>query len=92
VSSQYRATVLLRQTISEYSLCDYEGQEVGAHLMHMDKVQVHPTGFIDPNAPTNPTKILAAEALRGIHYENVLYSLFLLFSMTGMSFNIFYTP
>jgi hypothetical protein len=29
------------------------------------KVQVHPTGFVDPSAPLNPTKILAAEALRG---------------------------
>ncbi|GBG88332.1 hypothetical protein CBR_g46898, partial [Chara braunii] len=28
-------------------------------------VQLHPTGFVDPADPTNPTKFLAPEALRG---------------------------
>lgn len=31
----------------------------------MDRVQVHPTAFVDPAAPSAPTKFLAAEALRG---------------------------
>jgi hypothetical protein len=32
----------------------------------MDKVQVHPTGLIDPKEPDAKTKFLAAEALRGV--------------------------
>ena len=31
----------------------------------MDQVQIHPTGFIDPNSPTSISKILAPESLRG---------------------------
>ncbi|KAI8983035.1 FAD binding domain-containing protein [Pilobolus umbonatus] len=41
------------------------GLAVGAGIRDMDQVQVHPTGFIDPNGPTDPTKFLAPEALRG---------------------------
>jgi succinate dehydrogenase/fumarate reductase flavoprotein subunit len=41
------------------------GEEVGADLIDMDKVQLHPTGFINPKDPSNPTKILAPEAIRG---------------------------
>lgn len=41
------------------------GREIGAALVGMDRVQVHPTGFIDPNDVTNPTKFLAPEAVRG---------------------------
>jgi flavocytochrome c len=37
----------------------------GAMLVDMDKVQLHPTGFIDPKDPANPTKFLGPEALRG---------------------------
>ncbi|CEI88237.1 hypothetical protein RMCBS344292_02631 [Rhizopus microsporus] len=37
---------------------------VKAGLRDMDQVQLHPTGFIDPNQPTLPTKFLAPEALR----------------------------
>lgn len=33
-------------------------------------MQIHPTGFVDPNAPTAPTKFLAPEALRA--YGGVL--------------------
>jgi len=32
----------------------------------MDKVQIHPTGWVDPSDPLNPTKILAAELMRGV--------------------------
>ncbi|KAL2885327.1 Fumarate reductase [Ceratocystis lukuohia] len=39
--------------------------EVGGNGIDMDKVQVHPTGLIDPKDPTAKTKFLAAEALRG---------------------------
>jgi Succinate dehydrogenase/fumarate reductase, flavoprotein subunit len=41
------------------------GETVGAQLLDMDKVQLHPTGFIDPKDPSNQTKILAPEAIRG---------------------------
>jgi len=41
------------------------GEDVGAELLDMDKVQLHPTGFIDPKDPSNSTKILAPEAIRG---------------------------
>lgn len=32
----------------------------------MEKVQVHPTGLVDPNEPEAKVKFLAAEALRGV--------------------------
>ena len=38
---------------------------VGAQLVDMDSVQVHPTGFVDPATPAYPLKFLAAEVLRG---------------------------
>lgn len=38
---------------------------IGANDIDMDKVQVHPTGLVDPKDPTAKTKFLAAEALRG---------------------------
>lgn len=41
------------------------GEEVGADLIDMEQVQLHPTGFINPKDPSNPTKILAPEAIRG---------------------------
>mmetsp|Transcript_1240 Transcript_1240/g.3014 ORF Transcript_1240/g.3014 Transcript_1240/m.3014 type:complete len:1213 (-) Transcript_1240:39-3677(-) len=41
------------------------GKALGANLIDMDKVQLHPTGFIDPKNPSNPTKFLAPEAIRG---------------------------
>ncbi|KAH6680918.1 FAD binding domain-containing protein [Halenospora varia] len=39
--------------------------EVGAQLLDMDQVQVHPTSFVDPKDISNPVKFLAAEVLRG---------------------------
>lgn len=39
--------------------------KIGAQGIDMDKVQVHPTGLVDPKDPTAKTKFLAAEALRG---------------------------
>eukprot|EP00826_Nyctotherus_ovalis_P003852 TRINITY_DN10798_c0_g1_i1.p1 TRINITY_DN10798_c0_g1~~TRINITY_DN10798_c0_g1_i1.p1 ORF type:complete len:618 (+),score=143.64 TRINITY_DN10798_c0_g1_i1:166-2019(+) len=41
-------------------------RRIGAELIQMDKVQVHPTGFIDPNDPNAKTKFLAPELLRGV--------------------------
>lgn len=37
----------------------------GAALVDMDSVQIHPTGFVDPAAPSAASKFLAAEMLRG---------------------------
>jgi len=39
---------------------------VGASAIDMEKVQVHPTGLVDPNEPRAKVKFLAAEALRGV--------------------------
>ena len=39
---------------------------VGADLVDMEFVQLHPTGFIDPTDPGNRVKVLAAEVLRGM--------------------------
>jgi flavocytochrome c len=40
-------------------------EQVGATTRDMTKVQLHPTGFVDPSDPSNPNKVLAAELLRG---------------------------
>lgn len=39
---------------------------LGAGVVDMDKVQVHPTGWVDPTDPDNTSKTLAAELLRGV--------------------------
>jgi succinate dehydrogenase/fumarate reductase flavoprotein subunit len=39
---------------------------LGSNTIHMDKVQVHPTGLVDPKEPNAKVKFLAAEALRGV--------------------------
>jgi succinate dehydrogenase/fumarate reductase flavoprotein subunit len=38
----------------------------GASAIDLEKVQVHPTGLVDPNEPDAKVKFLAAEALRGV--------------------------
>lgn len=40
-------------------------EDVGAHLVDMESVQIHPTGFILPSDPQARVKFLAAEMLRG---------------------------
>ena len=40
--------------------------EIGASSINMEKVQVHPTGLVDPLDPQAKWKFLAAEALRGV--------------------------
>jgi len=37
--------------------------KIGANGIDMDKVQVHPTGLVDPKDPTAKTKFLAAEGM-----------------------------
>lgn len=39
---------------------------LGAGTVDMDKVQVHPTGWVDPSDPENTSKVLAAELMRGV--------------------------
>jgi len=39
---------------------------IGGNTIDLDKVQVHPTGLVDPNEPEAKVKFLAAEALRGV--------------------------
>jgi len=53
-------------------------QKIGAKLVDMDRVQLHPTGFVDPANPKEHTKTLAAELLRGVGG--------LLLDRTGMRF------
>lgn len=38
---------------------------IGANDIDMDKVQVHPTGLVDPKDPDSKWKFLCAEAIRG---------------------------
>lgn len=40
--------------------------QLGAATVDMDKVQVHPTGWVDPSDPDNTSKVLAAELMRGV--------------------------
>ena len=42
------------------------GREIGADLVDMDKVQIHPTGFVDPKNRYIKDKFLAPELLRGV--------------------------
>lgn len=39
---------------------------IGAKATHLEKIQVHPTGLVDPADPNSKVKFLAAEALRGV--------------------------
>ncbi len=39
---------------------------LGAGVVDMDKVQLHPTGWVDPADPKATTKTLAAELMRGV--------------------------
>lgn len=50
--------------------CTGDGHKIaiaaGASSIDMEKVQVHPTGLVDPKEPDAKVKFLAAEALRGV--------------------------
>lgn len=39
---------------------------LGAGTVDMSKVQIHPTGWVDPKDPDNTSKVLAAELMRGV--------------------------
>jgi hypothetical protein len=39
---------------------------IGAGKNDMEKIQIHPTDFVDPADPLNPSKILCAEVMRGV--------------------------
>ncbi|KAG9045014.1 hypothetical protein FS837_007177 [Tulasnella sp. UAMH 9824] len=39
---------------------------IGGRAIDMEKIQVHPTGLVDPKDPDAKVKFLAAEALRGV--------------------------
>lgn len=41
-------------------------KQIGAKLIDMDKIEIHPTGFIDVHDVNNRQKILAPEMLRGV--------------------------
>ena len=42
------------------------GRKIGAKLVDMKQVQIHPTGFVDPKNRYEKKKILAPELLRGV--------------------------
>lgn len=50
--------------------CTGDGQKlalaIGASAVDLEKVQVHPTGLVNPKDPDAKVKFLAAEALRGV--------------------------
>lgn len=41
------------------------GERIGAQVIGIDQIQIHPTAFVDPAAEQSETKILAPEKLRG---------------------------
>lgn len=58
----------LPTTNGEHSTGDGQklAMAVGGRGVDLEKVQVHPTGLVDPNEPDAKVKFLAAEALRGV--------------------------
>ena len=66
---KYRPELMrMPATAGEFSTGDgiTLGTSVGAGLVDMEKVQVHPTGWVDPKDPANPGKVLAGELMRGV--------------------------
>ncbi|MBW0496370.1 hypothetical protein O181_036085 [Austropuccinia psidii MF-1] len=61
---------LLKLPTTNGDHCTGDGQKmviaVGGAGIDWEKVQVHPTGLVDPNEPDAKVKFLAAEALRGV--------------------------
>mmetsp|Transcript_9636 Transcript_9636/g.14274 ORF Transcript_9636/g.14274 Transcript_9636/m.14274 type:complete len:1290 (+) Transcript_9636:112-3981(+) len=67
--SHYRPELLrMPATAGDFSTGDGIGlaEALGAGTVDMDKVQIHPTGWVDPSDPDNRSKILAAELMRGV--------------------------
>jgi flavocytochrome c len=66
---QYRPDLMhLPTTNGEWSTGDgiKMVRQIGGNAVDLEKVQVHPTGLVDPNEPDAKVKFLAAEALRGV--------------------------
>lgn len=66
---QYRPDIFhLPTTNGDYSTGDgiKMVRAIGGSTIDLEKVQVHPTGLVDPNEPDAKVKFLAAEALRGV--------------------------
>ncbi|CDR45974.1 RHTO0S11e07008g1_1 [Rhodotorula toruloides] len=61
---------LLKLSTTNGDHCQGDGQKmamaIGANGIDLEKVQVHPTGLVDPREPDAKVKFLAAEALRGV--------------------------
>lgn len=36
------------------------GTAIGASLIDLDQIQIHPTGFVDPSNPSSPSKVSTA--------------------------------
>ncbi|GAA5863200.1 hypothetical protein JCM8547_002863 [Rhodosporidiobolus lusitaniae] len=67
--AKYRPELLpLPTTNGEHSNGDGHKMALaaGANAVDLEKVQVHPTGLVDPAEPDAKVKFLAAEALRGV--------------------------
>jgi len=66
---QYRPDLLKLPTTNGIH-CTGDGikmaEEIGAKLVDMEWIQVHPTGLVNPKEPDAKVKFLAAEALRGV--------------------------
>ncbi|RXW21334.1 hypothetical protein EST38_g4529 [Candolleomyces aberdarensis] len=77
-AADFTETSLLKKHRPEYwnlpttngEHCTGDGHKLamaaGANAVDLEKVQVHPTGLVDPNEPEAKVKFLAAEALRGV--------------------------
>lgn len=66
---QYRPELLkMPTTAGPFSTGDgiTMAKELGIGTVDMDKIQVHPTGWVDPADPDNTSKVLAAELMRGV--------------------------
>ncbi|CAA7259175.1 unnamed protein product [Cyclocybe aegerita] len=77
-AADFSETSLLKKHRPEYwnlpttngEHCTGDGQKlamaIGGSAIDLEKVQVHPTGLVDPKDPEAKVKFLAAEALRGV--------------------------
>ena len=66
---KYRPELMaMPATAGDFSTGDGVGlaTNLGAGVVGMDKVQLHPTGWVDPKDPQSKTKTLAAELMRGV--------------------------
>lgn len=65
-----RFTTAYAQPTTNGDHCTGDGHKmamsIGAKGIDLEKVQVHPTGLVDPKDPDAKVKFLAAEALRGV--------------------------